>query len=135
MYLPSNGSPRTANTWGYIAVHEKQEANRAATASHGEPPRLPTREGRKKQKLKREEKLERKSDTREPRGREALNTREDSINEGYLTADIFENDFAEKDIQEIHELPSEEDDFVAFENLCLEEFPMEWKIDENLLFL
>ncbi|GBO26692.1 hypothetical protein AVEN_40054-1 [Araneus ventricosus] len=46
MYLPSNGSPRTANTWGYFAVHEKQEANRAATASHGELPRLPSREGR-----------------------------------------------------------------------------------------
>ncbi|GBM28939.1 hypothetical protein AVEN_265314-1 [Araneus ventricosus] len=52
MYLPSNGSPRTANTWGYVAVHGKQEANRAATASHGELPRLPSREGRKKQKLK-----------------------------------------------------------------------------------
>ncbi|GBN09343.1 hypothetical protein AVEN_156305-1 [Araneus ventricosus] len=47
MYHPSNGSPRTANTWGYIAVHEKQEANRAATASHGELPRLPSREGMK----------------------------------------------------------------------------------------
>ncbi|GBN01574.1 hypothetical protein AVEN_244657-1 [Araneus ventricosus] len=43
MYHPSNGSPRTANTWGYFAVHEKQEANRAATASHGELPRLPSR--------------------------------------------------------------------------------------------
>ncbi|GBO26062.1 hypothetical protein AVEN_224829-1 [Araneus ventricosus] len=52
MYHPSNGMPRTPNTWGYIAVHEKQEANRAATASHGELPRLPSREGRKKQKLK-----------------------------------------------------------------------------------
>ncbi|GBN86274.1 hypothetical protein AVEN_64258-1 [Araneus ventricosus] len=49
MYLPSNGSPRTANTWGYVAVHQKQEANRAATAFHGELPRLPSREGRKKQ--------------------------------------------------------------------------------------
>ncbi|GBM16585.1 hypothetical protein AVEN_223514-1 [Araneus ventricosus] len=28
-----------------LAVHEKQEANRAATASHGELPRLPSREG------------------------------------------------------------------------------------------
>ncbi|GBN49281.1 hypothetical protein AVEN_207710-1 [Araneus ventricosus] len=27
MYHPSNGLPRTANTWGYFAVHEKQEAN------------------------------------------------------------------------------------------------------------
>ncbi|GBN94083.1 hypothetical protein AVEN_66225-1 [Araneus ventricosus] len=54
MYHPSNGSPRTANTWGYIAVHEKQDANRAATASHGELTRLPSREGRKGQKLKRE---------------------------------------------------------------------------------
>ncbi|GBM79041.1 hypothetical protein AVEN_264885-1 [Araneus ventricosus] len=52
MYHPSNGMPRTANTWGYVAVHEKQEANRAATASHGELPRLPSRKGRKKQKLK-----------------------------------------------------------------------------------
>ncbi|GBN35006.1 hypothetical protein AVEN_183824-1 [Araneus ventricosus] len=52
MHHLSKGSPRTANTWGYIAVHEKQKANRAATASHGELPRLPSREGRKKQKLK-----------------------------------------------------------------------------------
>ncbi|GBL72466.1 hypothetical protein AVEN_115383-1 [Araneus ventricosus] len=59
-----------------------------------------------------------------------VNTREDSINEGYLTADILKNSFAEKDIQEIHELPSEEDDLVAFENIRSEEFPMEWKIDE-----
>ncbi|GBO25148.1 hypothetical protein AVEN_77008-1 [Araneus ventricosus] len=54
MYHPSNGMPRTANTWGYVAVHEKQEANRVATASHGELPRLPSREGRKKQKLKKD---------------------------------------------------------------------------------
>ncbi|GBO12587.1 Transposable element P transposase [Araneus ventricosus] len=59
-----------------------------------------------------------------------VNTREDSINECYLIADILKNAFAEKDIQEIHELPSEKDDLVAFENLCSEEFPMEWKIDE-----
>ncbi|GBM13187.1 hypothetical protein AVEN_228228-1 [Araneus ventricosus] len=52
MYHPSNGTPRTANTWGYIAVHEKQEAIRVATASHGELPRLRSREGRKRQKLK-----------------------------------------------------------------------------------
>ncbi|GBM91263.1 hypothetical protein AVEN_149262-1 [Araneus ventricosus] len=52
MYHPSNGLPRTANTWGYVAVHEKQEANRVATASHGELPRLPSREERKRQKLK-----------------------------------------------------------------------------------
>ncbi|GBM76319.1 hypothetical protein AVEN_3633-1 [Araneus ventricosus] len=58
MYHPSNGSPRTANTWGYIAVHEKQDANRAATASHGELPRLPSREGMKG-KTKLEEKTER----------------------------------------------------------------------------
>ncbi|GBN71716.1 hypothetical protein AVEN_270917-1 [Araneus ventricosus] len=58
MYHPSNGSPRTANTWGYFAVHEKQEANRPATASHGELPRLPSREGRKKQKLKKETRKE-----------------------------------------------------------------------------
>ncbi|GBN16491.1 hypothetical protein AVEN_165844-1 [Araneus ventricosus] len=54
MYHPSNGSPRTANTWGYIAVHEKQEANRAATASHGELPRLPSREGSKKAETQKE---------------------------------------------------------------------------------
>ncbi|GBO39512.1 hypothetical protein AVEN_90542-1 [Araneus ventricosus] len=58
MYLPSNGLPRTANTWGYIAVHEKQEANRAATASHGELPRLPSREGRNSKKLKGRQKTE-----------------------------------------------------------------------------
>ncbi|GBN28191.1 hypothetical protein AVEN_129293-1 [Araneus ventricosus] len=46
MYHPSNGSPRTANTWGYIAVHEKQAANRVATASHRAP--SPTLEGRKR---------------------------------------------------------------------------------------
>ncbi|GBL84436.1 hypothetical protein AVEN_117197-1 [Araneus ventricosus] len=33
---------------GYVAVHEKQEANRVAIASHGELPRLPSREGKKK---------------------------------------------------------------------------------------
>ncbi|GBN66842.1 hypothetical protein AVEN_79241-1 [Araneus ventricosus] len=54
MYHPSNGMPRTANTWGYIAVHEKQKANRAATASHGELPRLPSREGRKKVETQKE---------------------------------------------------------------------------------
>ncbi|GBN02541.1 hypothetical protein AVEN_89509-1 [Araneus ventricosus] len=59
MYHPSNGSPRTAITWGYIAVHEKREANRAATASHGELPRLPSREGMKRQKTQKEEKTER----------------------------------------------------------------------------
>ncbi|GBN98794.1 hypothetical protein AVEN_87920-1 [Araneus ventricosus] len=53
MYHPSNGSPCTANTWGYIAVPEKQEANRAATASHGELPRLPSREGKRKVKSRR----------------------------------------------------------------------------------
>ncbi|GBN17322.1 hypothetical protein AVEN_131261-1 [Araneus ventricosus] len=47
MHFPSNGSPRTANTWDNTAVHEKHEANRAATVSHGELPRLPSREGRK----------------------------------------------------------------------------------------
>ncbi|GBO33369.1 hypothetical protein AVEN_105345-1, partial [Araneus ventricosus] len=51
--------------------HEKHEANRTATASHGELPRLPSREGRKKLKLKKEAKLERRSDTRVPRGRDA----------------------------------------------------------------
>ncbi|GBM82339.1 hypothetical protein AVEN_54772-1 [Araneus ventricosus] len=47
MYHPSNGSPRTDNTWGYFAVHEKHEANTAATASHGELPLLPSRERKK----------------------------------------------------------------------------------------
>ncbi|GBN55127.1 hypothetical protein AVEN_10526-1 [Araneus ventricosus] len=89
MYHPSNGSPRTANTWGYIAVHEKQEANRAATASHGEPSRLPSREGRKKQKLKMKEKLERRSDTREPRGREARHTWRRCAPEGEGILDKF----------------------------------------------
>ncbi|GBN11559.1 hypothetical protein AVEN_246255-1 [Araneus ventricosus] len=100
MYHPSNGSPRTANTWGYIAVpdklglveftgaktifdyaapkmndlHEKQEANRAATASHGELPRLPSRKGMKRQKLKGRKKTEGEIDTRVPRGREARHT-------------------------------------------------------------
>ncbi|GBO39317.1 hypothetical protein AVEN_5115-1 [Araneus ventricosus] len=32
-------------TVGFLAVHEKQEANRVATASHGELPRLPSRDG------------------------------------------------------------------------------------------
>ncbi|GBN58408.1 hypothetical protein AVEN_95903-1 [Araneus ventricosus] len=77
MYHPSIGSPRTANTWGYSAVHEKQEANRAATASHGELPRLPSREGRKKSKAGgggEVEFLKRRPDTRVPRGREARHT-------------------------------------------------------------
>ncbi|GBM43996.1 hypothetical protein AVEN_187595-1 [Araneus ventricosus] len=52
MYHPSNGSSRMVYSWGYFAVHKKQEANRAATASHGELPLLTSREGRKKQKLK-----------------------------------------------------------------------------------
>ncbi|GBM98744.1 hypothetical protein AVEN_108072-1 [Araneus ventricosus] len=70
MYHPSNGSPRTANTWGYIAVHEKQEANRAATASHGELPHLPSRE-RKKAINSSGGKNGRRPDTRVPRGRES----------------------------------------------------------------
>ncbi|GBL78418.1 hypothetical protein AVEN_42923-1 [Araneus ventricosus] len=69
MYHPSNGSPCTANTWGYFAVHEKQEANTAATASHGELPRLPWREGRKSRNSKGRQKPEMRPDTRVPRGR------------------------------------------------------------------
>ncbi|GBN83552.1 hypothetical protein AVEN_153950-1 [Araneus ventricosus] len=65
MYRPSNGLPRTVNKWGYFAVHEKQEDNRAATASHEELPRLLSREGRKRQKLKLG-KNERRQDTRVP---------------------------------------------------------------------
>ncbi|GBM86808.1 hypothetical protein AVEN_169404-1 [Araneus ventricosus] len=58
MYHPSNGSPRTANTWRYFAVHEKQEANRAASTSDGELPRLPSREGKtKSQKQKKGERV------------------------------------------------------------------------------
>ncbi|GBN31347.1 hypothetical protein AVEN_228550-1 [Araneus ventricosus] len=64
MYDLSDGSPCTANTWGYFSVHEKQEASRAATDSHC----LPSREGRKSQKLKREDNLERRQGTRVPRG-------------------------------------------------------------------
>ncbi|GBM60250.1 Retrovirus-related Pol polyprotein from transposon RE2 [Araneus ventricosus] len=74
MYHPSNGSPRTANTWGQFAVHEKQEANRAATASHGELPRLPSRGKKKIAKTQRETKTEGEIDTRVPRGREARHT-------------------------------------------------------------
>ncbi|GBM23553.1 hypothetical protein AVEN_196634-1 [Araneus ventricosus] len=58
MYHPSNELPRTANTRGYFAVHEKQEANKVVTASQGELPRLPSREGRKKQKTQSEENTE-----------------------------------------------------------------------------
>ncbi|GBM62981.1 hypothetical protein AVEN_231609-1 [Araneus ventricosus] len=64
---------------------EKQEANRAATASHGELPRLPSREGRKTQKLKGEEKLERRADTRVPRGREARHTWRRCAPEGMIS--------------------------------------------------
>ncbi|KAF8789390.1 hypothetical protein HNY73_007330 [Argiope bruennichi] len=39
-------------TRGTLAVHEKQEANRAATASHGELPRLPSRERKKRRQQK-----------------------------------------------------------------------------------
>ncbi|GBM87827.1 hypothetical protein AVEN_38495-1 [Araneus ventricosus] len=35
---------------GFSAVHDKQEPNRAATASHEELPRLPSRDGRDQQK-------------------------------------------------------------------------------------
>ncbi|GBL67574.1 hypothetical protein AVEN_45209-1 [Araneus ventricosus] len=57
---------------GYLlAVHEKQEANRAATASHGELPRLPSREGIKRQKTQEEGKNERRQDTRVPRDRDS----------------------------------------------------------------
>ncbi|GBN17306.1 hypothetical protein AVEN_131251-1 [Araneus ventricosus] len=38
VHHPSKGSPRTANTWGYFAVHEKQETNGAATTSNGTYP-------------------------------------------------------------------------------------------------
>ncbi|GBM19680.1 hypothetical protein AVEN_146953-1 [Araneus ventricosus] len=71
MYHPSNGSPRTANTWGYFAVHEKQEANRAATASHGE---LPRGKEEKSRNSKGRQKLERRSDTRVPRDCESRHT-------------------------------------------------------------
>ncbi|GBN30029.1 hypothetical protein AVEN_175407-1 [Araneus ventricosus] len=78
MYHPSNESSRTANTWGYIAVHEKQEAKRAATASHGELPHLHSREGKKMaNKLKGREKNERRQDTRVPRGRNPVTPEED----------------------------------------------------------
>ncbi|GBN32575.1 hypothetical protein AVEN_35164-1 [Araneus ventricosus] len=70
MYHPSNGLPRTANTWGYVAVHEKQEANSGNSFSWRAP--TPTLEGRKeKTKTQGEEKPERRPDTRVPRGREA----------------------------------------------------------------
>ncbi|GBM72375.1 hypothetical protein AVEN_178051-1 [Araneus ventricosus] len=89
MYYPSNGSPRTANTWGYIAVHEKQEANRAATASHGELPRLPSREGRKKAKSQKGGKNGRRQDTRLPRGRGARHTWRRCAPEGLWSLDVL----------------------------------------------
>ncbi|GBL91504.1 hypothetical protein AVEN_253892-1 [Araneus ventricosus] len=82
VHHPSKGSPRTANTWGYFAAHEKHEANRAATASHGELPRLPSRDGMKRQKLKRR-KNERRQDTRVPQGRDPV-TSEDVPLRGQL---------------------------------------------------
>ncbi|GBO35323.1 hypothetical protein AVEN_37327-1 [Araneus ventricosus] len=74
MYHSSNGLPRTANTWGYVVDHEKQEANRVATSSHGELPRLFSREGRKKPKPKGRKNQKRRLDTRVPRGRDARHT-------------------------------------------------------------
>ncbi|GBN23765.1 hypothetical protein AVEN_104379-1 [Araneus ventricosus] len=53
MYHPSNGLPRTANTWKYASCFSWTATNRVATASPGEPPRRPSRKGRKKQKPKR----------------------------------------------------------------------------------
>ncbi|GBM53624.1 hypothetical protein AVEN_105506-1 [Araneus ventricosus] len=54
---------------GFLAVHEKQEANRVATASHGELPRLPSRDGSKQQKAegKGEGKLEGRKEPWVPR--------------------------------------------------------------------
>ncbi|GBL75468.1 hypothetical protein AVEN_194644-1 [Araneus ventricosus] len=51
------------------AGHENQEANRAATASHGELPRLPSKEGRDQQKAEGVEKgkHERRKDPYVPR--------------------------------------------------------------------
>ncbi|GBM02673.1 hypothetical protein AVEN_258966-1 [Araneus ventricosus] len=69
MYHPSNGLPRTANKRGYFAVHEKQQANKAATASHRELPRR-----KETAETQGEKKLERRPDTRVPRGREARHT-------------------------------------------------------------
>ncbi|GBO19704.1 hypothetical protein AVEN_45379-1 [Araneus ventricosus] len=50
MYHPSNGLPCTANTWEYASCLSWTATNRVATASHGELPRLPSRDGRKNQK-------------------------------------------------------------------------------------
>ncbi|GBM31731.1 hypothetical protein AVEN_45649-1 [Araneus ventricosus] len=54
---------------GFTAVHEKQEANRAATASHGELPRLPSRDRRDQKKAEgiEESKIEGSKDAWEPR--------------------------------------------------------------------
>ncbi|GBN53921.1 hypothetical protein AVEN_199485-1, partial [Araneus ventricosus] len=53
----------------FLAVHEMQEANRVATASHGELSRLLSRDGIKQQKAedKGEDKLEGSKDPWEPR--------------------------------------------------------------------
>ncbi|GBN39660.1 hypothetical protein AVEN_114662-1 [Araneus ventricosus] len=65
VHHPSNGSP----TRGILAFHEKQEANRVATASHGELPRLLSRDGRDQQKVQGvgEYKLEGRKDPWVPR--------------------------------------------------------------------
>ncbi|GBN08074.1 hypothetical protein AVEN_273828-1 [Araneus ventricosus] len=47
--------PLLRNTWGML-LSMKQEANRAATTSHGSTPSLPSREGRQKQKTQRKAK-------------------------------------------------------------------------------
>ncbi|GBN19471.1 hypothetical protein AVEN_71935-1 [Araneus ventricosus] len=48
--IPSLGAyfGASRNLPGYFVVHEKQEANRAATAPHGELPRLPSKYERKR---------------------------------------------------------------------------------------
>ncbi|GBM41549.1 hypothetical protein AVEN_32347-1 [Araneus ventricosus] len=74
MYHPSNRLPCTANTWEYVAVHEKQQANRVAIASHGELPRLPLEGRKEKAETQEKEKPERRPDTRVPRGRETRHT-------------------------------------------------------------
>ncbi|GBN15711.1 hypothetical protein AVEN_13518-1 [Araneus ventricosus] len=68
VHHPSKRSPRTANTWGFWLSMRSQKQT-VATASHGELPRLPSRDGIKQRKAegKGEGKLEGSKDPWEPR--------------------------------------------------------------------
>ncbi|GBN58829.1 hypothetical protein AVEN_156205-1 [Araneus ventricosus] len=73
MYHPSNGSPRTANTWGILlSMRSRKQTKRRQLLMESS---LAYLRGKEKQKSKAEGggevKFERRTETRVPRGREA----------------------------------------------------------------